>query len=176
MKKLMLVAVLAVLTSGCAPFLYPTPYSYAPRARMQPAPAPMPVGRWDNVMRLPRFAIIDVLTRDGAAHVGSFVGANSDAVRVLVSGDEREIDRNEVVRVDLVDLPGSEAGAVAKGALRGALLGAGAALLFGGVIGGDAWPPPGPLLRGFAAAGGVSAGQAAFSQRQGRIVYLAPNP
>lgn len=176
MKKLMVVAAAAVLASGCGPLLYPGPHSYAPRARLQPVPHPVPIGRWDNVMRLPRFAVIDVLTREGAAHVGSYAGANSDAVRVLVSGNEREIGRNEIVRVDLVDLPGSEAGAVAKGALRGALLGAGAALLIGGVIGGEAWPPPGALVRGLAAAGGVSAGRGTLAQRQGRLIYLAPHP
>ena len=176
MKTKLMVLAAAALASGCAPFLYPGAHSFAPRPRIQQVSQAVPVGRWDNVMRLPRFAVIDVLTRDGAAHVGAAVGANTDAVRVLVSGDEREIGRNEVVRVDLVDLPGSEVGAVARGALRGALLGAGAALLVGGVIGGEAWPPPGALVRGSVALGGLSAGQAAFVQRQGRLIYLAPNP
>jgi hypothetical protein len=174
MKKLMVVTAAAVLASGCAPLLYPG-HHYAPRARMQAAPPPVPIGRWDNVMRLPRLATIDVLTRDGMAHVGAFVGADSDRVRVLVSGEGQEIDRSDVVRVDLIDLPGSEAGAFAKGALRGALLGAGAALLIGGVIGGEAWPPPGPLVRGLAAAGGVSGGQGTLAARRGRLIYLAPN-
>ncbi len=176
MKKLIVVVAAAVFASGCAPFLYPGHYPIAPRVRVQPLPPPVPAGRWDNVMRLPRFATIDVLTRDGAAHIGAIVRADSDRVRVLIAGEEREIERSQVVRVDLVDLPGSEAGAVANGALRGALLGAGAAVLIGGVIGGEAWPPPGVLVRGLAAVGGVSAGQGTIAQRRGRLIYLAPNP
>ena len=174
MKKLMVVAAAAVLVSGCAPFLYPGHYNYPPRARMQPAPPAVPIGRWDNVMRLPRLTTIDVLTRDGSAHVGALAGATSDSVRVLISGNESHISRSEVMRVDLVDLPGSDVGAVAKSAARGALVGAGAAVLIGGVVGGELWPPPGLLVRGLAAAGGVAAGERTLVQRRGRLIYLSP--
>jgi hypothetical protein len=179
MKRLTVIAAAALLASGCSPLMYPGaqagPYGYAPpsRARAAYAPEPPPYERWDNVMRLPHGAVIDVLTRDGAANVGPFTGADIRSVRLAGDKQEREIDRAEVVRVDLVALPGSGVRSVARSAMGGALLGAGAAALFSAVIGGEMWPPPGVLLRGGAALGGVSAGSAAASNRQSRLIYLA---
>jgi hypothetical protein len=43
-----------------------------------------------------------------------------------------------VVRIDLIDLAGSELGAATRKAARGALLGLGAVALVGGVIAGEA--------------------------------------
>ena len=169
-------------TSGCAQLL--SPYGYGRGYRPYPVARPpvMPVdttaaarGRWDQVMRLPAGAVIDVLTLDSSAYVGQLRGADGHTVRVMVNGIEEQIARGDVLRVDLVDLPGSEVGAVAKRATAGALLGLGAAALIGGVIGGEAWPPPGALLRGGAAIGGVAGGEAALVARQGRLVYLAEN-
>ena len=172
----------AAATSGCAQLL--SPYGYGRGYRPYPVARPpvMPVdttaaarGRWDQVMRLPAGAVIDVLTLDSSAYVGQLRGADGHTVRVMVNGIEEQIARGDVLRVDLVDLPGSEVGAVAKRATAGALLGLGAAALIGGVIGGEAWPPPGALLRGGAAIGGVAGGEAALVARQGRLVYLAEN-
>ena len=163
-------------TSGCAQLL--SPYGYGRGYRPYPVARPpvMPVdttaaarGRWDQVMRLPAGAVIDVLTLDSSAYVGQLRGADGHTVRVMVNGIEEQIARGDVLRVDLVDLPGSEVGAVAKRATAGALLGLGAAALIGGVIGGEAWPPPGALLRGGAAIGGVAGGEAALVARQGRL-------
>jgi hypothetical protein len=172
----------AAATSGCAQLL--SPYGYGRGYRPYPVVRPpvMPVdasaaarGRWDQVMRLPAGAVIDVLTRDSSAYVGLLRGTDGLNVRVMVNGIEEQIARGDVLRVDLVDLPGSEVGAVAKRATAGALLGLGAAALIGGVIGGEAWPPPGALLRGGAAIGGVAGGEAALVARQGRLIYLAEN-
>ena len=179
MKRLIVIAAAALLATGCAPLMYPGaqpgPYGYTPssRARAAYAPEPPPYERWDNVMRLPHGAVIDVLTRDGAANVGPFAGADIRRVRLLGDRQEREIDRAEVVRVDLVSLPGSGIRAVARGAAGGALLGAGAAALFAGVIGGELWPPPGVLLRSGAAIGGLAGGSAVAANRQSRLIYLA---
>lgn len=176
MKRLCVVVAAALVASGCAPFMYPPgQYGYTPpsRARAAYAPEPPPYERWDNVMRLPHAAMIDVLTRDGAANVGAFVGADIRSVRIIAGSQEREIDRAEVVRVDLVALPGSGVRAVARGAAGGALLGAGAMALFSGVIGGGLWPPPGVLLRAGAAGGGLAGGSAAAANRQPRLIYLA---
>ena len=178
MKRISVIVAVAVLASGCSPLMYPGaqpgPYGYAPpsRARAAYAPEPPPYERWD-VMRLPHGAVIDVLTRDGAANVGPFVGADIRSVRLLGDKQERELDRAEVVRVDLISLPGSNVRSVARSAMGGALLGAGAAALFSAVIGGEMWPPPGVLLRGGAAVGGLTAGNAAASNRQSRLIYLA---
>jgi hypothetical protein len=130
-------------------------------------------GRWDNVMRLPPGSVVDVLSMDGAAYVGGLTAADGWSVSVNVNGIDEPIPRADVLRIDLVDLPGSEVRAVARQAGIGAVLGAGAAALVAGVIGGSAWPPPGALLRGGAAIGGVAGGSAALAARQGRIVYLA---
>lgn len=124
-------------------------------------------------MRLPRGTTIDVLTLDGAAHVGALVSVDRSVVRVLAGAIQQDIARVDVARIDLVDLPGSEAGAVAKQAGIGAALGVGAAALLSGVIGGSAWPPPGVLVRSGAAIGGIAGGSAAIGARSPRLVYLA---
>ena len=130
-------------------------------------------GRWDNVMRLPRGATIDVLTADGAGYTGQFAGVNAYSVFVRVNGIEELVRRADVLRVDLVDLPGNEVAAVAKRSAAGALLGLGAMALTGAVIGGSAWPPPGAMLRAGAAVGGVAGAEVELSRRRGRLVYLA---
>lgn len=179
MKKMLLVGLAAMATTACSPMMYAGGRHYPPHpsfVQRPPHVEPVPSGRWDNVMRLPHGSTIDVLTADGVANVGPILGADIDSVRVAMDGVERRIERRHVVRVDLVDLAGSESGAVARKAARGALLGAGLAALVSGVIGGEAWPPPGPLLRGGAAIGGVSGGQAELMRRVGRVIYVAPEP
>ncbi len=178
MKKMLLVLTAAMATTACAPGMFSVPargYPLRPRyARPAAQVEPVPIGRWDNVMRVPRGSTVDVLTSDGAANVGPTLGSDVSSVRLVVDGIERRIERRDVVRVDLVNLAGSEVRAVARKAARGALLGAGLAALVSGVVGGEAWPPPGPLLRGGAAIGGVGAGQAEVHRRSGRLIYLAP--
>ena len=175
MKIGLAIVPLVLATSGCTFLNYPghgfPRIGRLPHRAVAPPPAP---GRWDVVMRLPRGATIDVLTRDGAATVGGFAGATSDVVTVLATGRELQIAKGAIVRIDLVDLPGSEAAAVAGRATRGALLGAGAAALGSAVIAGPAWPPPGVLLRSGAAGGAASAVQATLDERRGRMIYLAP--
>ena len=174
MKRLSVAIAAALLATGCAPLMYPAgPAGYAPRARAGYAPEPVPYERWDNVMRLAPATVIDVLTRDGAANVGPFAGADIRSVRILANNQEQEIDRADVVRIDLVSLPGSNVRAVARGAAGGAIVGAGVAALFSAVIGGDLWPPPGALVRSGAALGGLSGGSAAAANRQQRLIYLA---
>ena len=178
MKKLLVLATAAMATTACAPGMFSVPargYPLLPHhARPATQAEPVPIGRWDNVMRLPRGSTVDVLTTDGAANVGPTLGSDVSSVRLVVDGVERRIERRDIVRVDMVDLAGSEVRAVARKAARGALLGAGFAALVSGVVGGEAWPPPGPLLRGGAAIGGVGAGQAELLRRAGRLIYLAP--
>ena len=180
MKRLLLLATAAMATTACAPGMFSIPargYPLRPHyARPAAQAEPVPIGRWDNVMRLPRGSTVDVLTSDGAAHVGPTLASDVSSVRLVVDGSERRIDRRDIVRVDMVDLAGSEVRAVARKAARGALLGAGFAALVSGVVGGEAWPPPGPLLRGGAAVGGVAAGQAEVLRRSGRVIYVAPEP
>jgi hypothetical protein len=175
MQKAIVIALAAFTTTGCSHLGYPGLYSPTRSRLVVPTrlPLPMPIGRWDNIMRLPRRSVVNVLSMNGEAFVGPVTSADGSAVRVLVGDVEEQIPRAEVLRVDLVDFPGSEAGAVAKQAGLGAALGVGAAAILAGVIGGPAWPPPGALVRGGAAIGGIAGGQAALAARQGRLIYLA---
>jgi hypothetical protein len=180
MWKGLLLSGVALLSAGCAPLMH-SPFVGAPRTRaphmggpaaMAPAPLALPFGRWDNVMRVPPMSVLDVLDSHGAAHVGQILSADAQQVKLLVRGSEVTLARAEVVRVDLVRAAGAASG-IGRVA-RGALLGAGAAVLFGAVVGGEAWPPPGALVRGGAAIGGLSGSQAAALDRQGQILYIAP--
>ena len=162
-------------TSGCSQVLYPHRPIHRPYGMARPLAAPVQPewaarGRWDAVMRLPRGSVVDVLSMDGAAYIGAIGVVDASSLRVTVQGVEEHVARGDVLRVDLVDLPGSEVRAVARQAGIGAALGVGAAAIVAAVIGGSAWPPPGALLRGGAAIGGVAGGQSALSARQPRLI------
>jgi hypothetical protein len=124
-------------------------------------------------MRLPAESVIDVLEMNGKTHVGKLTRADGHAVAVMVNGSERQIPRADIVRIDLIDLPGSEVAAAAKSAGVGAALGIGAAALVGAVIGGGAWPPPGAMVRAGAAIGGAAGAESSLIARQKRLIYLA---
>jgi len=178
MKMVLLVAAM-VVSAGCSTLMVPRGYQpggYHPyRSPRSAAPDYVPVGRWDTVMRLPKETVIDVLTRDGRATVGGFVDADEQYVRVRLGDADIPLSRLDVVRIDLVELPGSTTRAVARRAAGGAILGAAGAVLLAGVIGGDAWPPPGALVRAGVAGGALVGGEAELSQRRSRLIYLAPD-
>lgn len=178
MRKFLLLELVATVTTACSPAFYglpQRPYPFlSPQGRAHSYLEQTPTGRWDNVMRLPQGSTVDVLTTNGAANVGTFLAADIDSIHLAVNGAQLRITRADVVRIDLVDLAGSEVEAVTRKAARGALLGVGVAAIVAGVIGGEAWPPPGQALRAGAAIGGVSAGQAELWRREGRAIYLAP--
>ncbi len=166
---------LALLTTGCTHLMYPgIPRPMAAGYFRPVALAQSPLWRWDNVMRLPPSSTIDVLSTSGTASVGKFTSADAQSVTLKVKAGDLRISRAEILRIDLVDLPGSETAVVAKSAARGALLGAGVMAIVGAVLGGPSWPPPGSFLRAGAAAGAASAVQTTLANRQPRIVYLAP--
>jgi hypothetical protein len=176
MKNGLAIVSLTLLSAGCSPMLYsgytrpPLTAPYGPSA----AVGPLPIGRWDNVMRLPHGSTIDVLTPDGRPNVGLVQMATASTVTIRIDDQEVEIDRVNVIRVDLVDFPGSEVQAAARSGARGALLGAGAMALVGFVVGGSAWPPPGALIRAGVVGGAVASVQSSMTARQGRMIYLAP--
>jgi hypothetical protein len=178
MKKLILIAAAAGLTAGCSPLMYPGPYGVVPRPHYgygprRPHVEAVPYGRWDNVMRLPRASTIDVLTSDGAAQIGLIAGADAQSVRLMVDGVETRLSRADIVRIDLVDLAGSDTAAVARKAARGALVGVGVVGLLTGVIGDELWPPPAQAVRAGVALGAVGAGQGEMIRRSPRMIYLA---
>jgi len=125
-------------------------------------------------MLLPPSSLLGVLTMDGQ-HMGTLIRADGYSVRLLTDGLEQQVARADVLRIDLLHLPGSDAAAVAKRTAGGAVLGVGAAALFAGVLGGAAWPPPGVFLRAGAAVGGTGAAAAAIPGRQPQGVYIAEN-
>jgi hypothetical protein len=179
MKKLILIVIVAAasLTTGCSPLMYPGPYGRVlpPHYGQRPPQVEaVPVGRWDNVMRLPRASTIDVLTTDGAASIGLVAGADAQSIRLVMERVEVRIARADIVRIDLVDLAGSETAAVARKAARGALVGVGVVGVLTGVIGGELWPPPARAVRAGVALGAVGAGQAEMLRRSPRLIYLAP--
>jgi len=177
MKKLILIVAAAGLTTGCSPLMYSGPYGRVPPpqyAQRRPQVEAVPFGRWDNVMRLPRASTIDVLTNDGAASIGLIAGADAQSVRLLMEGVEVRIARADIVRIDLVDLAGSDTAAVARKAARGALVGVGVVGVITGVIGGELWPPPARAVRAGVALGAVGAGEAEVTRRSPRMIYLAP--
>jgi hypothetical protein len=179
MKKLILIVIVAAasLTTGCSPLMYSGPYGRVlpPHYGQRPPQVEaVPVGRWDNVMRLPRASTIDVLTTDGAASIGLVAGADAQSIRLVMERVEVRIARADIVRIDLVDLAGSETAAVARKAARGALVGVGVVGVLTGVIGGELWPPPARAVRAGVALGAVGAGQAEMLRRSPRLIYLAP--
>ena len=180
MKKLILIVAAAGLTTGCSPLMYSGPYGAVPPpyygyGQRRPHVEAVPFGRWDNVMRLPRASTIDVLTKDGAANIGLIAGADAQSVKLVVDGVEMRIARADIVRIDLIDLAGSDTAAVARKAARGALIGVGVVAAITGVIGGELWPPPARAVRAGVALGAVGAGQDEAIRRSPRIIYLAPD-
>jgi hypothetical protein len=165
-----------VLTTGCSPLMYPS-RPYYPRGFAAPPhgiSASAPVGRWDEVMLLPAGSTIVVVANDGV-HSGRFGSADAAQLTLSRTGGPMVVPRAQVMRVDVVDLHGSEGAAVAREAGKGALVGAGAAAVVGAMFGGQLWPPPPELLRAGIVGGAASGGYAGYLARQRRIVYLAPS-
>ncbi len=175
MKKLLVALIAALLTTGCSPLMYGGQYRGMPSPYASSIPPESAAfGRWDNVMRLTRDSLIDVLTMDGTANVGTIIGADAVSVQLVIDGADTRISKSEVVRVDLLNPGAGSTVAVARKAARGAIIGAAGMTLLAGVIGGPAWPPPGIFLRAGAAGGALSGAQSELLQPQSRIIYLAP--
>jgi hypothetical protein len=168
MVRAMLVAIVAVGSTACAPIHggYGRPglraWSSAPEASMNGAAV---AGRWDNVMMLPKNARIHVLRMDGAQAAGEIVSASATALKLIVAAGEVEIPADDVARID--HLLGS---ARKSQALSGAAHGAGL-VGFLGLLAGQA--PPARLFAAGALAG-AEAGYHAGAPGGPRTVYLAP--
>lgn len=175
MKKLLLALIAALLTTGCSPLMYPGHYRRMPSPYAAGIAAESAAfGRWDRVMRLTRGSTIDVLTQDGIANVGTIVGADAQSVRLVIDGAETRILRSDVVRIDLMNPGAGKPAAVARRAAGGALIGVAGMALLAGVIGGEAWPPPGIFLRAGAAGGALSGAQSELLQPKTTLIYVAP--
>jgi hypothetical protein len=169
MKRVLPLLLLAALSTGCVPAAYAI---RAAGARHRGADlggldrAPLPVGRWDNVMMLAAGTPVQVLTMDGAVAAGPLVAADSVTLRIRVASGEAALAAADVMRVDQV----GSSDTLREG-VRGAAYGAGAVGVLGLIVG--HLPPPRLFL-----AGGIIGGneqiQLARLGKGSRIIYLSP--
>jgi hypothetical protein len=172
MKKLLVILMPCMLTTGCASALY-TAGAMSRRPGSHPyvintAPPPSPVGRWDNVMMLEPGTPLKVLKMDGTVVTGRFVIASNSTLRLAADDLEGGIPSADVMRVDRL---GTAAGIVAKEGVKGAAMGAGAAGVVGLLFG--VAPPP-RVFAGAAILGAYNGAERAAGTPGPGTVYLAP--
>jgi hypothetical protein len=171
MKKLLVILVPCMLTTGCAPALYAAgAMSRRPNAHahvINTAPPPSPAGRWDNVMMLEPGTPLKVLRMDGTVVTGRFVVANNTTLRIAADGLEGGISSADVMRVDRV---GTASGVIGKGGAKGAAVGAGAAGVLGLLFG--VAPPP-RVFAGAAILGAYHGAETAAGTPGPGTIYLA---
>jgi hypothetical protein len=173
-KRIVVVVSLTLVTTACSPVGYPVgsafnSYSHRRIGPTYEVPAPLPVGRWDNVMMLPVGAIVQVLLIDGSRPAGTIVSAAVDRVRIHTASGDVELPSRDVMRIDRP--VGPMRSGVQDGA-RGAALGAGVVGVLGLIAG--RVPPPRLFL-----AGGIIGGYQNVEQNRlsggASIIYLAPS-
>ena len=172
MKKLLIVLIPSLLTTGCASAIY-TAAALSARSRRaeyryeRPA-EPSPVGRWDNVMMLEPGTPLKVLTMDGTVITGNFITANNRTLRLDTPNIEA-LAMTDVMRVDRLGVPSKT---VVREGAKGAALGAGVVGVAGLMLG--VAPPP-RVFAGSAILGGyMGAADAAGAPGRGTI-YVAPS-
>ena len=182
MKKALIIIPFTALgaTAGCVP-MYGAPMHASPAAALPFRPAVYgpsvgmgntgPIGRWDNVMMLPRGTSIEVLTADGQRTTATFVNATNTLLQVQSQNGEAEIAAESVIRIDR--WYGGPAGSksVARDAAKGAAVGAGAMGVLGLLTG---VAPPTRVVAAGAIAGAYSYAESGRAMRTSTIVYLAP--
>ena len=174
MKRFMLLAVVLVLPTGCAPIVRTAQHPQFQPGRAYVAPyAPY---AWTNVVALQRESLVSVLTTDGRTVIGRFSRANQDGMWLEQPGTRgRYIDRPDVLQVDLVEPPGSRMRQIGKGMLIGALFGAGFATAVLGAVHESSDPKnPGQVIAAAAGIGALAGGQYVTEMRAPRTVYIAP--
>lgn len=170
----------AATTAACVPMyggalngMSPAyPYRPAVYGPSVPVPTGSPVGRWDNVMMLPRGASIEVLTADGQRTTAAFVNATNTIVRVHSDAGDTEIAADTVIRVDRWYGGPDRAGSVARDAAKGAAVGAGAMGVLGLLVGAA---PPARVVAAGAIAGAYNSAETGRAVRRAVTVYLAPS-
>ena len=169
MRAALVVVMAAAMSSACAPMYSSYGAGRAGWARRaapdQAVDLSAIVGRWDNIMMLPKDARLRVLRMDGSQAEGDVVGATIGAVRLLVASGEVHIPAGEVIRVDRV-IPSNRRGQILSGVAHGVGL-----VGFIGLLAGDA--PPARLYAAGAIAG-AEAGIHAAGPAGPQTIYLAP--
>jgi hypothetical protein len=177
MKKLLLTVVpLAMLSTACVPGAYPMQTfpgrygGYPAGPAYDPArfiAAPLPVGRWDNVMMLAVGTPVQVLEMNGGLASGQVVSADSTTLRLGAASGVVEIAAADVMRIDRVE---GKANSVEREAWKGAAIGAGAVGVLGLVTG--RMPDPRLFLAG-AVVGGYNQVVLTGAPRGAVTIYLA---
>lgn len=177
MKKLVLVLLPLTLSAGCAMGAYPLAAggyrhraAYAPRADTPSVAAPLPVGRWDNVMMLEPGTPVKALTADGVVTTGEVVGATIQILRISNDSGEVSLAMTDVTRVDR--LAGQGSGGRVREGVKGAAVGAGTVGVLGLIVGHV--PPPRMFIAGGIAGAYAGTEVAAVVPGPGTI-YLAPS-
>ena len=174
MKRFTLVAVILMLSVGCAPLARPARYSQFQTPRQYVAP--YPPYAWTNVVAVQRGSLVSVLTSEGRTVIGRFSRANHDGMWLEQPGTRgRYLDRQDVLQVDLVEPPGSRMKKIGRGMLIGALVGAGfATAALGAAHEGSDPKNPGQVIAAAAGIGAIAGGQYVTELRASRTVYIAP--
>ncbi len=174
MKRFALLAVVLVLSSGCATVVKTTQHPYSQTRRAYAAPYTPYV--WTNVVALQHHSLINVLTKDGQSVTGRFLRANLNGLWLEHPGTPgQHIDRYDVLQIDLVESAGSRMKKIGRGALIGALVGAGfATAALGAAHEGSDPKNPGQVVAAAAGIGAVAGAQFVTETRMPRTVYIAP--
>jgi hypothetical protein len=173
MKRFTFLAVVLVLSSGCAPIVRTAHPQVQTR---RPYVSPYAPYVWTNVIALQRQSLVSVLTTEGRTVLGRFSHANQDGMWLEQPGTRgRYIDRKDVLQVDLVEPPGSRMKKIGRGMLIGALVGAGFATAALGAANEHSDPKnPGQVIAAAAGIGALAGGQYVTELRASRTVYIAP--
>ena len=169
MRAALIVAVVATLSSACAPLHEPGLMSH-PRGWSSASTTGPSVnlasitGGWDNVMMLPAGARVLVLHMDGTQAEGDLVAASAASVTLAVASGRVEIVADAVARVDRL----GDSGRLRRG-ISGAAHGAGAVGLVG-LLAGTA--PPARLFAAGAIAGAEAGSHAPIGSGP-QTVYVA---
>ena len=174
MKRFTLLAVVLVVSSGCATVMTTTRHPQFQSGR--PYVVPYAPYVWTNVVALQRQSLVSVLTTEGRTVLGRFSHANQDGMWLEQPGTRgRYIDRKDVLQVDLVEPPGSRMKKIGRGMLIGALVGAGFATAALGAANEHSDPKnPGQVIAAAAGIGALAGGQYVTELRASRTVYIAP--
>lgn len=191
MKKIAVLMILASAAAGCAPMLHGAGGTYPgamyPGGMYPPfAPRQIPttpdspwagiVGRWDNLLALGPTAVLGIITADGATRIGRYAGAGSQLLRIVEDGQEIELARKDVARVDLLAAPkGIDEGAVALDAVKGALTVGGVMALVPYLATGKLHLPPGRFWAFGGVVGGVMSVERQKLQNRARTLYVSPD-
>ena len=177
MRMFSALAIVAVIgSSGCAQMLGRPDYG---PARGRPAEhdylRTSVVNRWDRVMSLSPDWKIEVVDRNAVTHTGRFVRVSTWSVTLFATDGEREIARDDVIRVNLLGTdPRPTKSRLATAAALGAVLYGASMSVVPTAASGKLWVPPAQVWAGGAAIGVLQTTAQIAHDRRRRTIYVAP--